>query len=667
MSTSRNQVFVATVALLAATLVVGNLAIYLLPDYYSRVREGVTDRLFRHRSDSERYRPVYDGDVVQVVVDDTGIRLLGRTYLDRIDHAQLVANLAQAGVTAQFHDVIVAEPVGPAQDQPLLEAVTEAGNVFFGLSVGLTGGTTRDEPRIADKDRPVLDGALWRVDGPPEHFPRLSQSSTTFVELAAAARGNGFLDLTPDAWDGIQRRLTLLVRYEDGLVPALALRVACDYLSVDPSTIRIEPGRIVLPEARRPQDEKPRDIEIPIDGAGSMRVDYLGKWGAMTQVPFLEVFEASDDRFIMKDLRDQVDGKIAVLYWATTGSGDAGPVPTDETYIFGALHANAIQQIVSGRFLWAWSPLRMILLVQLPLFALLLLASTRLSATPFVGTVAASLVAYGGLAAWLFLAQGWILDIPGPIVLVGTATLLVSAYRFHVESMHRAVLRSTFDAYFPPAVVDKAVAQSDHLAESAQKKELTILFSDIKSFTSHTSEMEAGHVRKLLNEYFERMIEIVFRHGGTLDKFIGDGLMVFFGDPEDQPDHAARCIRAGIEMQHAARELDAEWRRRGDMPLIIRVGINSGEVVVGNMGSERRLSYTVLGEPVNLAQRLESNAPSGGILISARTHELARGAVRAIKLEPIRVKGIDRPIEVYEVPVESDSAAPSVAADAGSR
>src|SRR6185369_7262696 len=133
-------------------------------------------------------------------------------------------------------------------------------------------------------------------------------------------------------------------------------------------------------------------------------------------------------------------------------------------------------------------------------------------------------------------------------------------------------------------VVDRILRDSHALLAGAHKREISILFSDIKSFTNLTAAMDAGHVRTLLNEYFGRMIEIVFRHEGTLDKFLGDGLMVFFGDPETQPDHALRAVRAAREMQQAARQLDRKWRARGDMPLGIRIGINTGEAIVGNMG-----------------------------------------------------------------------------------
>ena len=202
--------------------------------------------------------------------------------------------------------------------------------------------------------------------------------------------------------------------------------------------------------------------------------------------------------------------------------------------------------------------------------------------------------------------------------------------------------------------VSSTRASTSELITAAQKRELTILFSDIREFSRHTSTMEAADVRRLLNEYFEEMIDIVFEHQGTLDKFIGDGLMVFFGDPEPQSDHARRAVKAAIEMQQAARKLARRWADRGDMPLEIRIGINTGEVIVGNMGSNRRLSYTVLGEPVNLAQRLESAAEPGGILVSARTAELLGDDIELHARPSIRVKGFDRPIEVYDIAVTAD-------------
>ena len=167
--------------------------------------------------------------------------------------------------------------------------------------------------------------------------------------------------------------------------------------------------------------------------------------------------------------------------------------------------------------------------------------------------------------------------------------------------------------------------------------------------------MAPERIQKILNEYFEQMTEIVFKYHGTVDKFIGDGLMVFFGDPESQPDHALRAVRAAIDMQNKTREINAKWKTQGYMPLQIRIGINTGTVVVGNMGSARRLSYTVLGSAVNLAQRLESSAPVGGILISQPTNNYIKDHISTRTLEQIQVKGFDDLITVYEVPVGEEA------------
>jgi adenylate cyclase len=311
--------------------------------------------------------------------------------------------------------------------------------------------------------------------------------------------------------------------------------------------------------------------------------------------------------------------------------------------------------ILTGNFMRRFSPTLTFAGVTLPLMLLLYVASLRLRTLSFLAAALGLAGLYAAGSAVAFLWGNVILDIPGPLIVLAIGTVVVAAYQVHLESEARAVLRNTFDAYFPPRVVKRILASSPGLVSGARKKEITILFSDIKSFTTLTATMDAGHVRTLLNEYFGRMIEIVFRHEGTLDKFIGDGLMVFFGDPEPQPDHAARCVRTAIEMQRAAGELDREWRARGEMPLQIRIGINTGEAIVGNMGSERRLSYTALGASVNLAQRLEATAAVGGILISERTNEQLAGAVPTRRLEPIQVKGIATAVGVFEViPADGD-------------
>jgi adenylate cyclase len=235
------------------------------------------------------------------------------------------------------------------------------------------------------------------------------------------------------------------------------------------------------------------------------------------------------------------------------------------------------------------------------------------------------------------------------VTLVAVFGVLV--YRFINEEREKEATRRSFESYLPPSVVKRQLAHPESIFE-VQKKELTIMFTDIKSFTTYSSTMAPDQIQNFLAEYFDAMVQIVFKYEGTVDKYIGDGLMVFFGAPEPQTDHAVRCANAAIEMQKKCRELKEKWVREGLFPIMIRIGINTGEVVVGNMGTRKKLAYTVLGSDVNLANRLESNAPVEGIMISRRTYELIKDEIPTLPHEPVLVKGLDTPIEVYTIPVE---------------
>jgi adenylate cyclase len=348
---------------------------------------------------------------------------------------------------------------------------------------------------------------------------------------------------------------------------------------------------------------------------------------------------------------DVLGGKIAVVSEVRTGASDVGPIPTDNQFPLSGVHSNSINTILTGNFLREAGGVEMVL-VELAVMIVLVTLALRLSSRNFSLGSFGLIVVYFLAAGLVFLYANLILNVLRPILQVGLAAFTVIAYRYVNEQKEKEVLRRTFEAYFPPAVVRKIMLNPSLVTAAGQKKELTILFSDIKSFTTHSSTLTPDEIQKLLNEYFDSMVEIVFKYEGTVDKFIGDGLMVFFGDPEPQPDHAVRCVKAAIEMQQKCRELKARWVQEGKFPLMIRIGINTGPVVVGNMGSDRRLSYTVLGADVNLAQRLEANAPVEGIMIAQRTYEFVKDRIPTRPLEPIMVKGLDKPIKVYEVVVQ---------------
>jgi adenylate cyclase len=380
----------------------------------------------------------------------------------------------------------------------------------------------------------------------------------------------------------------------------------------------------------------------------------------MLHIEFAKILKASDDRTEMELGSEDLGGKIAVVSEVATGASDVGPVPTDNQFPLSGVHSNVMNTLLTENFLLEADWLEMLLVELFVLFIIVLLA-LRFSPRNFSVGALELILGYAIVALAAFLYAGIVLHVLRPILEIGFATFSVVSYRYVGEQRAKEVLKRSFEAYFPPTIVKKLMANPELVTAGGQKKELTILFSDIKSFTTHSASLAPDEIRKLLNEYFDAMVEILFRYEGTVDKFIGDGLMVFFGDPEPQNDHALRCVRAAIDMQKKCRELKQRWVQEGRFPLMVRIGINTGPVVVGNMGSVRRLSYTALGANVNLAQRLESNAPVEGILISHRTNELIKDTIKTFRLDPIKVKGLEELIEVYEVPVEEESRAEELA------
>lgn len=658
MITDKKRNLQVTILLILVSFVAAHLCFWVLPNVFETWNSQAFDQLFFFRSNSKLLRPSYDDTIVHVDLNDTTIRRLDNFYLNRSHHAQMIRNLAAMNVSAQLYDFIFAARTNEKNDSALIDAVSKSGNVYFGMAFDLAGKFAEQEPQKNTRERRYLDRTKWNVivKGNPGSFHMGGNPLITFHSIADMSKGLGYLNLKCDR-DGVFRRMPLLIRYEGAFYPGFSFRAICDYLGVSPERIVVSPGEnIILKDARRPGESSGHDIVIPIDKYGNMVVNFIGSWEIMKHYNFSDVLLVSDDRDEMEMWRDELSGKIVIVSEVSTGSSDIGPVPTDTHFPLSGLHANLMHTVLTESFLRELSYPGMFF-VELSILLIILLLSLRLSSLGFsLGTLAVA-GGYIGIISILFFYSNTILHVVRPLLMVVFAMICILAYRYINEEKAKEVFRRTLEAYFPPLVVKKIVANPEIIGSGGQKKELTILFSDIKNFTGYTSAMGPDQIQSLLNEYFEAMTEIVFQYEGTVDKFMGDGMMVFFGDPEPLSDHALLCVRSAIDMQRKVREIRAKWEKQGGMPIQIRIGINTDTVVVGNMGSSRRLSYTVLGSAVNLAQRLESNAPAGGILISRRTNDLIKDHIPALPLGQIEVKGFEEPISVYEVPVDGESSA----------
>ncbi len=234
-------------------------------------------------------------------------------------------------------------------------------------------------------------------------------------------------------------------------------------------------------------------------------------------------------------------------------------------------------------------------------------------------------------------------------VVAAEAAISFDNAQSHEELALRVVERKALERFLSSAIVERILANPDQIHLGGENQTATILFTDIRKFTPMSETMEPHQVVELLNEYFTLMTDLIFENGGTLDKYLGDGMMAIFGAPLARPDDAARSVKTAMEMQRAVVRLNEARVARGQKPFQVGMGVNTGQVTAGNIGSTKRMDYTVIGDAVNLASRLCSNAAGGQILVSESTYAALANGMHAKRLEPIRVKGKEALVAVYDI------------------
>jgi len=606
----------------------------------------------------KRFRLPYDHRVAHVDLNNTSLKRLRNRYLDRRQFAGLIDSLSAMRAAAQVFDFVFAAPLDPDQDRALIQATRAASNVYFGLALEIRQPGRRPGRHASHRPRDVFPAsALWRVTvqgGDTESMLSGVNPLGTFPELAIASRGQGSLSIRFDR-DGVLRRAPLLVRCGNAFCPLLPFRAVCDYLGVPPQNIILKPGRYIeLQNARKPGESAAHDIRIPIDDQGNVIINYIGPWGSMAHYGFSDVLLASDDRDEQQMWTDELKGKILVVADVSTASTDIGPVPTDPNFPLSGMHASIINSILTEFFLkdlYAWQSL----IVDV-LLAVVLLFLSRFSSLPFsVGTVSLA-VFYMFLASTAFLIGHQIWPILRPLMIVGLSMAAVLSYNYFREERQklesqrqRDFVRHAFGRYLSREVVEELLNSPQGLEMTGEIREVTFLVSDLRGFTSISSELPPQKVIEIMNRYFEQMVKVIARYRGTVNMFMGDGILAFFGAPLRSSDDPQRAVSCAIEMQNALTAVNEEQRRRNLPELAMGIGINTGDVVVGNVGSELRTTYTAVGSPINITYRIESYTMGGQILISPSTHAKIRPWVEVRDTCQVQFKGIAQPITLYEV------------------
>lgn len=453
--------------------------------------------------------------------------------------------------------------------------------------------------------------------------------------------GAGHFNPAPD-FDGISRRVPLVVEFDGEYYEALSLAMVRAVLARGSGEVaRVAPG---FPE-ERPDALEWLDvggIKVPVDESASALIRFRGKKGSF---PYFSLADVLRDRVEPKELQ----GKIVLVGTTAPALQDLRATPVDAAFPGVEIHANMIVGILDNEIKfrpWYTAGAEILLLAFVGvLLAVLIPRLAALSAT-FTAVSAMALIVALNVAAW---QGGLVLPLASSLLMAAAIYTMNMAYGYFVESRAKRQLAGRFREYVPPEIVEKMELDPEQY-DKPKSAELTILFSDIRGFTSISETLSPEELRDYINEYLTEMSSIIRdRHRGTLDKYIGDAIMAFWGAPMDDPQHARHAVLAALEMQRACAALNVRLAARGWRRLQIGVGVNSGTVRVGNMGSRVRRAYTAMGDAVNVASRLEGRTKTYGvgILVGEATRSRVQDVVFR-EIDRIRVKGKDEAVTIYE-------------------
>jgi adenylate cyclase len=605
-------------------------------------------------------------DIVFVAIDQSSIRnlepLVGRWPWPRMVHGTLLDYLSRGRAKVIVYDVIFAERdrrslkigddtwTGEESDKALVDATARAGNVVHVVDVAGDGGSAGSQDA----------GLTWPYRLSDDGFEERTVIAPPFPDLARASRALGH-NLVPLDSDGPVRRAIPFVRHAGQFVPSLAVAAAALVNAVPPSAVTTDAhslhlGSRVVPLVDAPlpsYDQRPHPSRRMLIRYPGGLVDPRTNRPTYADYSFYDLFySAQQIEAGEKPLVDPSRFKDAIVIVGTTAPGlyDLISVPFDKGKMPGMqIHASVIDNLLSGRFLapaprWAGVALSLLCAVAAAV------AIAAFGVWPGLGASLVLAALVGGYAIAAFRGGTWV-PVVQPVLALALAVFGGVSHQYFVEGREKRQVKRLFARYVSKDVFDQLMSDPSRARLGGQRREMTVLFSDIRGFTTFSEQGQPEQIVHQLNEYFSRMVHAVFEHRGTLDKFVGDAVMALFGAPIDDPDHAEHAVQAALAMLAELQRLNATWASEGRPALAIGIGVNTGEMVAGNIGSETIMSYTVIGDAVNLGSRLESLNKQYGttVIISETTRALLRGRYDIRPLGDVVVKGKTKPVAIFEV------------------
>lgn len=633
---------------------------YLLATLDNRV----TDAMFRWRGAMPT-----SGQVVIIDIDEKSLRQVGQWPWPRDTVAKMISNLGAAGPRAIGLDILFAEEDRTSPKNFLVElqhylpgAITAAQlaelkgrekldhDLTLGQALAETPSVlgyvfqTTDDGLKNNTDKP-FPGALIRLE--PGHFKyadlALIQAYRAIlnIESITRAESEGFFNVIPDA-TGTVRKVPLFMELDGLPYPSLALEM-----------LRIGQGTQAVTIQVAQQEKSSRrsilgvsfgDRAVPTDEVGQITVNFRGPAYTFPHIPAVDILEGRR----LDELRD----KYLLIGTSAAGLLDLRATPFSSVYPGVEVHANVIDNVLNGDpfsydyFTELGLTCTLIVLGGLLLTALLAYSSAFAGAMGTIMLIGVTVV--GNYS--LFFKRHELVGMVYPLATIIMLFVIVTFFNYFYEGREKRFISKAFGRYVSPQVVAQLRANPEQLSLRGEQKELTVLFSDIRGFTTISEGMDSEQLGRFMNEYLTAMSNIVMAHSGTVDKFIGDAVMAIWGAPLHDEAHAVHSVQAAFAMLRKLDELRPLWLARGLPAIDIGIGINTGLMSVGNFGSEQRFDYTVMGDNVNLASRIEGSNKTYGtkIIISEYTREALGDGFYCRFIDLVRVKGKIQPVKLYE-------------------
>jgi adenylate cyclase len=504
------------------------------------------------------------------------------------------------------------------------------------------------QPARGNDDRAqtgILPGAVMDLDGPDVSGLPLVKAygyGANLPALQGNALAGGYFDNPLVDGDGVYRRVPLVQAFEDKLYESLSLAVTRVLLGSPPVEMVIE---YQGSDQTKPVLEwlQINGLSIPVDEQGSALVPYRGPQGSFPYVSASDVLSKGVDLAVL-------DGAIVLVGTTAPGLHDLRSTPVQNVYPGVEVHANLISGLLDETIKHKPGYAVGIEFVQLVLIGLLLsLCLPRLSAIWSLVFASAVLTAALGLNLYAWQTGNIVIPLACSLMLTLTLFVVHMSYGFFVEGRTRRYLARLFGQYVPPELVDEMSKAPSDFGLAGESREMTVLFSDVRGFTSISEDLPPNQVTQLMNEILTPMTSIIHKHRGTIDKYMGDAIMAFWGAPLDDDEHSRHALEAALEMIDALPEIQKRFTQKGWPAVRIGIGLNTGTMNVGNMGSEFRMAYTVLGDAVNLGSRLEGLTKQYGVSVIVSEHVKEKIPDYAFReLDRVQVKGKDEPVTIFE-------------------